>query len=135
GVGIAVFYDCGMGAKHIDWKIVQQFVDEGNGLTASQKRFGFSHTAWVKALKRGELVVPRPPGAVYRDRRRKYDWAAVQRFYDDGNSYLACCAVFGFCAASWTKAVRRGELHARARRLTIEQLFERPRASTTVKRH
>ncbi len=45
----------------------------------------------------------------------KYDWDAVQVYYDEGNSYRDCRRKFGFAADSWTKAVRRGVLTARAR--------------------
>lgn len=45
--------------------------------------------------------------------RKRYDWAAVQRFYDGGHSMYRCMEKFGFCSASWTKAVRRGEIKPR----------------------
>ncbi|MGA2393861.1 MAG: HNH endonuclease signature motif containing protein [Candidatus Lustribacter sp.] len=57
---------------------------------------------------------PRTAPTPFRDRRRKFDWGAVQRFYDAGHTYRECARHFGFSAASWTKAVNRGELRARA---------------------
>ncbi len=69
------------------------------------------------------------------DRRRRYDWAAVQRFYDAGNSYRNCRAKFGFCAGSWTKAVRRGDLTARARKIPLSELLRKPRTRRTVKKY
>jgi hypothetical protein len=96
-----------------DWAAVQRYYALGNGFVECQKRFGFSHTASIKAIARGSLAVT---GAPFRDRRRKFDWAAVQRFYDAGHTYRECAAEFAFSSASWTKAVDRGELRARARR-------------------
>ncbi len=67
-----------------DWALIQRYHDEGHGFVDCQRKFGFSHTAWVKAIKRGEL---RSAPSLFRDRRRKYDWAIVQAFYDEGHSY------------------------------------------------
>ena len=39
---------------------------------------------------------------------RRYDWEAIQAYYDGGHSVRACMLEFGFTAASWTSAVRRG---------------------------
>jgi hypothetical protein len=117
-----------------DWAAVQLLFDEGNGFVACQKAFGFSHTAWIKAIKRGAVRVP-SRGIGGGDRRRKFDWSAVQRFYDAGNSYRQCRGQFGFAAASWTKAVRRGELTARARRIPLAELLLKPRTRRTVKKY
>jgi transposase-like protein len=91
-----------------DWHIVQRYHDEGHGLVECAKRFGFSHTAWVKAIKRGALIPT--SDREFADRRRRYDWSAVQRYYDEGHTYRECKRQFGFSANSWTKAVDRGEL-------------------------
>jgi 5-methylcytosine-specific restriction endonuclease McrA len=99
-----------MSRKVYDWAEVQRFVDEGHGFVEAQKRFGFSHTAWVKAIKREALYAGDRP---FTDRRRRYDWAAVQAYYDEGHSIRECVARFGFCLAAWTKAADRGEVRAR----------------------
>jgi hypothetical protein len=73
----------------------------------------------IKAIKRGQLcAVP----TLFRERRRRYDWSAVQAYYENGHTYRQCREKFGFCAEAWTKAVDRGELKARARRLPLEDL-------------
>jgi len=113
-----------MGRVIYDWQAVQRFADQGNGFVECQRRFGFSHTAWVKALQRGELHVGEPP---FRDRRRRYDWSAVQAYYDEGHSYRECRVHFGFCAAAWTKAVERGEiLPRRSIGMPVEELLADP---------
>jgi ribosomal protein L13E len=117
-----------------DWEAVQAFIDNGNGFVACQKNFGFTHTAWIKAIKRGTLRIPRL-GSGEGDRRRRFDWSAIQRFYDAGNSYRKCRQEFGFSAGSWTKAVRRGELRARARRIPLPELLLKPRTRRTVKKY
>lgn len=114
-----------------DWKAIQAYHDKGYGFVDCQKRFGFSHTAWVKAIKRGEL---RSTERIFTDRRRRYDWDAVQAYYDEGHSYRQCRRQFGFSSASWTKAVRRGELRARARLLPIGELLRTTTSRSSVRR-
>ncbi len=120
-----------MPRKLYDWKAVQAYYDGGHGFVGCAERFGFSHTAWVKAIKRGTLKVATTPFA---DRRRKYNWAEVQAYYDAGHTYAECIARFGFGTDTWTSAVRRGELKARARALSIETMVNRRMARASIKR-
>jgi DNA-binding CsgD family transcriptional regulator len=55
--------------------------------------------------------------------RRRYDWAAVQRYYDLGYSVRECAQAFGFATASWGEAVKRGEVVARSRRRSADEVF------------
>lgn len=41
---------------------------------------------------------------------RRYDWGAVQRYYDAGHSVRDCIEAFGFSTASWYEAVKRGAI-------------------------
>jgi hypothetical protein len=52
---------------------------------------------------------------------RRYDWAAVQRYYDEGHSIRACARRFGFCTESWHRAVRAGLLVSRPAAAPIEK--------------
>lgn len=113
------------------WADVQRYHDAGHGFVECRRRFGFSHTAWVKAIKRGELRARPVP---FGDRRRRYDWAAVQAYYDEGHSYRECQARFGFAAEAWSKAVKRGELRARARLMPIKELLARSKSRAAVRR-
>jgi hypothetical protein len=42
--------------------------------------------------------------------RRKYDWAAIQAYYDAGHTVRECQAEFGFAMGAWDSAVGRGEI-------------------------
>jgi hypothetical protein len=53
---------------------------------------------------------------------RRYDWAAIQRFYDAGHSISDCQARFGFARMTAVAAVRRGDLVTRAHGMPIERL-------------
>jgi hypothetical protein len=107
-----------------DWKSIQAYHDEGHGFVECARRFEFTHTAWIKAIQRGSLrVTP----TLFVDRRRKYDWTDVQAYHDSGRTYRQCKAKFGFCAASWTNAVRRGDLKPRSFGVSISQLLSDPR--------
>ena len=113
-----------------DWKAIQQYHDQGHGFVECQKKFGFCHTAWVKAIKRGDLDTgPRE----FHDRRRRYDWALIQAFYDDGHSYYECMARFGFNPMSWYKARKRGEIRTRPLGKPIAELLLTSKSRNAIK--
>ena len=116
-----------------DWWAVQQHFDNGHPFVACREAFGFSHTAWVKAIKRGDLQIPGESDG-FADRRHKYDWVAVQQFYDQGHPYQACRVRIGVGPASWTKAVQRGDITPRPRLAPISEVLIRSRSRTTIKR-
>ena len=117
--------------ERINWVAVQAVHDAGHGMVACQKLFGFSYTAWVKAIKRGRLRTTPTPFA---DRRRKYDWAEVQRYHDEGHSARQCCKRFGFNLATWWKARGRGELKTRPQvAWEIDKLLRIVKCRTSIK--
>jgi 5-methylcytosine-specific restriction endonuclease McrA len=103
-----------------NWNEIQRYHDEGHGFVECRRKFGFSYDAWLKAIGRGALRI-RP--SLFADRRRKYDWSAVQAYYDEGHSYRECRQKFGFANASWTKAVQRGEVVPRPRAKNLETVL------------
>jgi DNA-binding CsgD family transcriptional regulator len=52
---------------------------------------------------------------------KRYDWAEIQRYYDDGHSITECQEHFGFARASWAAARRRGAVVARTTKRPIEE--------------
>lgn len=67
---------------------------------------------------------------------RRYDWAAVQRYHDEGNSVRACMRHFGFSRQTWHAATKRGAVSARPQRLPLEALCAAgtPRGRRNLKR-
>ncbi|HEY1273856.1 MAG TPA: HNH endonuclease signature motif containing protein [Thermoleophilaceae bacterium] len=61
---------------------------------------------------------------------RRYDWEAVQRYYDDGRSARACQAHFGFCSKTWHDAVGRGAIATRPAAAPIERYLVRGRRTS-----
>ena len=119
-----------------DWKAIQQYHDEGHGFVEWQRRFGFTHTAWAKALGRGELLGRFRSAmrtSTSADRRRIYDWIATQRYYDEGHTYRECRDTFGFAAQSWQKARMRGEITTRPVGMPLDKLLAGPRSRNHVK--
>ncbi len=51
---------------------------------------------------------------------RRYDWGAIQEFYDQGHSITECCRQFGFSKQAWHEAVRRGHLTSRPAAAPLE---------------
>jgi DNA-binding transcriptional ArsR family regulator len=52
---------------------------------------------------------------------KRYDWAQIQRYYDEGHSVTECQERFGFARASWAEARRRGAVVARTVKRPIEE--------------
>ena len=109
-----------MPRKLHDWNAVQAYHDEGHGFVECAERFGFCHTAWIKAIKRGAL---KAAPTRFTDRRRKYDWSEVQAYYDAGHTYRQTAAHFGFCSEAWSKAIKRHEIITREPGMPIAQLL------------
>jgi hypothetical protein len=65
---------------------------------------------------------------------RRYDWQVIRAYYDQGHSMEECRARFGFCKASWTAAVRRGEIAVRPRAIPIQRLLVVSRSRLNLKR-
>lgn len=67
---------------------------------------------------------------------RRYDWAEVQAYYDEGHSIAECQRRFGFAKQAWAGAARRGAVVARPQATPIEDLLaeDRPRGRWNLKR-
>ena len=104
----------------IDWNAVQHYYDEGHGFRECLHRFGFCHAAWKKAIGRGALRI-KP--SRFNDGRRRYDWTEIQIFYDKGHTHREAAEHFGFWSATWDKAIQRGDIRVRPRRMSIEELL------------
>lgn len=68
------------------------------------------------------------------DRRRRYDWSEVQRYYDEGHSISECIARFGFCRGAWHKALKRGDFKTRPLGRPIPELLATSTCRTNIKR-
>lgn len=56
---------------------------------------------------------------------RRYDWEAVQRYYDEGHSVSDCQERFGFARASWNNAVKRGAVAPRPAATPLDEYLVR----------
>jgi DNA-binding CsgD family transcriptional regulator len=67
---------------------------------------------------------------------RRYDWAAVQRFYDGGKSVADCVEAFGFSKQTWHAAVNAGRIVPRPTVTPIAALCvaDTPRSRGNLKR-
>ena len=128
---------CSMSRQLIDWTAVQRRYDVGISRSECAAAFGFTITAWYKAVQRGALQLTdadRLAMAARRPGNWRYDWNTVQKYYDAGHTYAECRAHFGFSAASWAKAVKLGRLRARARAWPIAQVLARAKHRGSVKK-
>jgi hypothetical protein len=90
-------------------------------------RQGLSHGAVARALGLSKSTVSyhaRRLGEPVDERgARRYDWAAIQRYYDAGNSVRDCIAQFGFSRQTWHAAVKRGAIVPRAHPMPMAKLL------------
>jgi 5-methylcytosine-specific restriction endonuclease McrA len=93
-----------------------------------------AHATWKRAIALG-LLIPRGRCAprAGTDARRIYDWSEVQAYYDAGHSYRQCQQKFGFCAGSWDKARKRGDMKVRPFAMPLEELMRRGKSRYNVK--
>jgi DNA-binding transcriptional ArsR family regulator len=87
---------------------VAELLRQGLSRAEAARRLGLTKsTVSYHARRLGEEIDDRC--------RRRYDWSAVQTFYDGGHTVRECQQAFGFSSAAWTDAVRRGLLVSRPR--------------------
>jgi len=95
---------------------VAALLERGLNHTQIAQRLGITkHTVAYHARTLGRPADPRFT--------RRYDWAEVQRFYDEGHSVTECQERFGFARETWNAARRRGDVVARPHAAPIEQLL------------
>jgi hypothetical protein len=116
-----------------NWSEIQRYHDEGHGFVEAAKKFGFTHTAWIKAIKRGEIKAAARP---FRDRRRRHDWAKIQAYVDAGLTYRECLIRFNINDHTWRAAVKRGELRVapRVRAIPLEIMISNRMSRGSIKR-
>lgn len=54
---------------------------------------------------------------------RRYDWAAIQSYYDEGHSIRECARVFGFAKRTWQAAQQRGQIKTRPAAMPLGELL------------
>jgi hypothetical protein len=107
---------------------VRQLLEEGKGVKEISRLLGVS-----------------PPTVCYHKRRlgygmddrfaTRYDWGAVQAYYDAGHSVSECERHFGFTRWAWCCAVRRDALTSRPQAMPLAQLLiYGPRSRNNIRR-
>jgi hypothetical protein len=109
--------------------LVAARLDSGTSVKEVARQLGLSKStvSWHAA----RLGRPRQSRSAVR-----YDWAAVQSYYDEGRSPRECCERFGFNRSAWAAAVKSGRVVVRPRRAPLCDLLvaDSPASRLTVKR-
>ena len=117
------------------WTEVQFHYDKGNSPDQTRAAFGIVLTTWLKAFRSGRLRLRAYDLPIEGKRANaKYDWVAIGAFYDTGHSFLECKQQFGFCGASWTKAVKRGAIVPRTKEWSVARVLAESKSRLTIKR-
>ena len=121
--------------KAFDWVAMQAYIDSGSGFRKCWARFGIAHATWKKAIELGDILV-NTAGKPYSDSKKRYDWSAIQAYYDAGGSFRKCQAHFGFSYVTWAKAVKAGRILTRPVKVwTAEEALANSKSRITIKRH
>ena len=106
---------------------MRELLAEGKGVKEIARLLALSPS--TVSYHKGRLGYPK-----YRRCALRYDWAAIQAYYDLGHSRRECQARFGFSAQSWTDAVDRGDIKARPYGMSLEELLIKgPRGRYNIK--
>ncbi|MGH2978114.1 MAG: helix-turn-helix domain-containing protein [Solirubrobacterales bacterium] len=95
---------------------VRQLFDAGKGVKEIARMLGLS-PATVSYHKE------RLGYTKQRQCARRYDWAAVQAYYDEGHTRTRCQERYGFSASAWCDAVFRGDIMPRPVAMPLEKLL------------
>jgi DNA-binding CsgD family transcriptional regulator len=103
--------------RHVDTRErVAELLGQGLSRLETARRLGLSKgTVSYHARRLGLAMDER--GA------RRYDWTAIQRYYDEGHSVRDCVAAFGFSHETWQSAMRRGAIKTRPHATPTDELF------------
>ncbi len=108
---------------------VAELLSEGNSRAETARRLGLSKATVSYHARR--LGMPIDERAA-----RRYDWEAIQRYYDEGHSVRQCREAFGFAHQTWQSAKSRGDISTRPQSTPDDELFAagRPRSRANLKR-
>lgn len=102
--------------SHVETReAVHGLLDAGFSKLAIARMLGLSRSTVSYHAKRLGVEVDKR-GA------RRYDWSAIQAYYDAGHSKRECEEHFGFSSQSWHAAKTRGAIIPRPHAMTIDEL-------------
>jgi len=105
---------------------VRILLEEGRGVNEIARLLEINSA--TVSYHKGKLGYPKSEICALR-----YDWEAVQRYYDEGHSVRQCMKHFGFSSAAWTDAVNRGALVARPQSMPLGKLLvHHPRSRRNI---
>jgi 5-methylcytosine-specific restriction endonuclease McrA len=107
---------------------VRELLEQGVGTKEIARRLGL-HASTVSYHK------ARLGFSMVESSAARYDWPAIQEFYEEGHSILECIERFGFSRWAWAYAVKRGAITPRPHAMPFDQLLaaDTPRNRTHIK--
>jgi Bacterial regulatory proteins, luxR family len=95
---------------------VRRLLEEGRGTKEIARLLGI--TPQTVCYHKRRLAYPLDERCT-----RRYDWEAIQAYYDAGHTRRECQKQFGFSAWAWAYAVKRGAIAPRPYPMPLEELL------------
>jgi HNH endonuclease len=105
---------------HLTGTLCASTTSEATPVRQCCERFGVSARAWQRAVAAGLLPPPKQRRLLPSEKR-----ALIDQLFGDGYSQAMIARRFGFCKASWSQAVARGDIIPRPRALPLSELLVR----------
>lgn len=95
---------------------VRRLLDAGNSRAAVARSLGLSRSAVSYHARRlGKEIDARCA--------RRFDWAEIRRYHNEGHGVAECRERFGFSKPAWHEAIRRGLITPRPARMPLHELL------------
>jgi hypothetical protein len=107
---------------------VRELLAEGKGVKEIARLLGLNPA--TVSYHKAKLGYP-----LQRQCAKRYDWSAVQAYYEEGHTRGECQERFGFSKSAWADAVLRGDIVQRPYPLPFDELLARdtPRNRNHIK--
>ncbi len=93
---------------HVDYDKIQEDYNNSSSWTDTAKKFGVSRSFLSRAISDGLLKSKDIKDQNKNRGRTKYNWAEIQKYYDDGHSWSETIEHFGVHKTTISDAVHRG---------------------------
>jgi len=104
---------------------ILEMVKNGGTYSQIKKALKTSTNQIAKVVRKYEVNTGGGPGSrkIY---KCKHDWKEINIYYHSGDITVRdCIKRFNFCSSSWSKAVKRGDVKQKPKRISFREIFKK----------